>query len=97
MWRIITIKPNDKTGGVSVLNTTDYIKSMDTLLQSKFTDSDGIDHPYFEPLEPNQADQLQINHLDVLKTSVKKDQDDLIISSEVADWLVPDEYDPGTP
>ena len=68
---------------------------MDTLLQSKFTDSDGIDHPYFEHLEPNQADQLQFNHLDVLKTAVKKAQDDLIISSEVADWLVPDEYAPG--
>ena len=70
--RIITLKPNDKTGGVSVLNTEDYIKSMDYLLHAKHTDSDGVDHPYFHRLDPNQADQMQFNDLDRLKSEVSK-------------------------
>lgn len=53
--RQICIKPNDKTGGCSVLNTTDYVNSLETLLSAKHTDSDGFDHPYFQKLDPNIA------------------------------------------
>ena len=54
-------------GGTAVLNTSDYIKSMDLILDSKFIDSDGVEHPYFQKLDENQASQLMFNHLDDLK------------------------------
>lgn len=93
--RHITLKPTDKTGGVAVFNTDDYIKGMESLLHTKFTDSDGIDHPFFQPLNAMEADQMQFNDLEELKSEVKKAKDANIITSEVADWLVPEDYAPG--
>lgn len=93
--RQICIKPNDKTGGCSVLNTTDYVNSLESLLSAKHTDSDGFDHPYFQQLEPNMAAQIQFNDFEKLKTEVNKAKRNKWIDEDIAKWLVPDESSPG--
>ena len=93
--RVLTLKPHDKCGGTAVLNTKDYIKSMELILDAKFTDSDGFDHPYFQKLNAFEADQLLFNHLDELKSVVNKAKRDGIITNDIANWLIPDEYTPG--
>ena len=93
--RVITLKPHDKCGGTAVLNTSDYIKSMDLILDSKFIDSDGVEHPYFQKLDHNQASQLMFNHLDDLKSKVNEAERDNIITTDIANWLIPDDYSPG--
>lgn len=93
--RVITLKPNDKTGGTAILNTKDYISSMEMLLQSKHTDSDGNEHSYFQKLDPLQADQMQFNDWDRLKSEVNKAKNEGLIEKDVAAWLVPDEPAPG--
>ena len=93
--RQITIKPNDKTGGASIMNTEDYIKSMENILDAKFVDSDGVEHPYFQKLDPYQADQMQFNDLERLKEEVSKARNEGWIDNDMAKWLVPDEPAPG--
>ena len=93
--RQITIKPNDKTGGVSIMNTDDYVKSMENLLNSKFIDEDGNEHPYFQKLDAYQADQMQFNDLEKLKKEVSNAKDQGWIDKDIANWLVPDEPAPG--
>ena len=93
--REITIKPNDKTGGTSILNTEDYIKSMHGILDAKFMDGDGHEHPYFQKLDPYQADQLQFNDHNRLKSEVQNAKNKGWIDDKVAKWLVPEEPSPG--
>ena len=93
--RVITCKPHDKTGGTAVLNTGDYINSMETLLTSKFSNPDGSEQPYFQKLDPNQADQMQFNDLDRLKSEVSKAKAAGWIDKDIASWLVPGEHSPG--
>ena len=45
---MITIKPNDKTGGCSILNTTDYIKALELLLYDTYLDENSNRKPYYE-------------------------------------------------
>ena len=93
--RQITIKPNDKTGGCSVLNTSDYIESMEILLKAKHTDANGQEHPYFQELEANMANQIQFNDHERLKSEVNKAKKEGWIDSDTAKWLIPDESSPG--
>ena len=93
--RVITIKPNDKTGGCSVLNTSDYIDSMEILLKAKHTDANGQEHPYFQELDAYQADQIQFNDYERLKREVNKAKKEDWIDSDTAKWLESEEPSPG--
>ena len=82
--RVITIKPNDKNGGTSILRTCDYIGNLEHLLNSKHIDKNGFEHNYFAKLEHYTADQLQFNHWVKLKEEVDKAKSLGYIESGVA-------------
>jgi hypothetical protein len=93
--REITIKPTDKTGGIAVMDTEDYIKGMEIILDAKHRDEHGVDYNYFVPLEHFEGDQHQFNQYEELKVKVKEAKEGRIIKEEVAKWLIPDSYAPG--
>ena len=93
--REITIKPSDKTGGICIMNTDDYINSMESILKAKFTDKDGTKLEYFQQLEPAEADQLLFNHHNALKVEVEAAKSAGWIDKDQAEWLVPPEPSPG--
>ena len=67
--RHITIMPTDKTGGVAVFNTDDYIKGMESLLHTKFIDSNGIDHPFFNhsmPWRQTRCNSMTLKSLNLM-------------------------------
>ena len=45
---VITIKPNDKEGGQSVMDTPDYIAKMEKQLNATVTDNSGLEQKYYE-------------------------------------------------
>jgi len=67
--RIITIKPNDKTGGCSILNTIDYIKSLDNLLNDTYLDKHNVSHPLYEGDVSHETLKL---HWQMIKEVVEK-------------------------
>ena len=89
--RKIVIKACDKTGGSAVMNTCDYVDSMNTILNATHKDPDGTEHKYFEQLDPNVASQMLFNDLDNLKSEVNNALNMQWIDKEQAKWLVPDE------
>ena len=93
--RVITLKPNDKMGGVSVMNTDDYIEEMLHMLNAVHTDKDGRNHPYFERLNQRQAVDLQQQHLQDLHDTVDRGVQNGWITGDIANWLVPDQPSPG--
>ena len=50
--RLITLKPNDKMGGQSILPTEDYIESLIKQLEDSYVDEQGETHHYYQPVEP---------------------------------------------
>ena len=93
--REVTIKATDKTGGICILNTEDYVDSMEKILNAKFVDKDGSELDYFQKLDPAEADQLLHNHHHQLKKEVDNAQSLGIIDKDQAKWLVPDEPSAG--
>ena len=56
--RIITVKPNDKSGGCSILNLPDYVDACHSHLYSTFTDEHGQVQQYYRDHVPQQI----LNH-----------------------------------
>lgn len=55
--RNIIIKPNDKMGGQSVINTDDYVEKVEGMLTETFVDENGEDNKYYEgPMHCNGRD-----------------------------------------
>ena len=50
--RLITVKPNNKMGGQSILPTEDYIDSLMAQLEDSYVDKQGQTHQYYQPVEP---------------------------------------------
>ena len=46
--RKIVIKPNDKMGGQSVMNTKDYVEKVEGMLNATFQDENGEERRYYE-------------------------------------------------
>ena len=46
--RKIVIKPNDKMGGQSVMNTKDYVEKVEGMLNATFQDENGEEKRYYE-------------------------------------------------
>ena len=79
--RIITVKPNDKMGGQSILPTEDYIESLMKQLEDSYQDKQGVTHQYYKPVE---LFLLRTHHSaikDYLEGAVK---DGVITSSDAA-------------
>ena len=93
--RLITIKPCDKTGGVAIINTTDYINSLEKQLAATFTDENGVKSEYFEKLDPGRVEPLGRIYRNKLADDVEMARVEGIIEDEVAAWLVPDEINHG--
>ena len=68
---------------------------MNRLLYSKHIDDQGAEHNYFQKLTPVEADQAQWEDLEKLKEEVKRALQKGWITSDIADWLIPDEFSPG--
>ena len=89
--REVTIKPSDKTGGICVLNTDEYVASMESILNLKFMDKDGSELEYFRKLDQAEADQLLHNHHHRLQQEVDEAKRLGYIDKDQASWLVPEE------
>ena len=90
--RRIIIKPNDKMGGQSIMNTEDYVEKVKKMLNETFVDETGEVKRYYEgPLAGMYVDQqfLQIKHF------LDKSVEDGIISATDAKNLLPTEATPG--
>ena len=85
--RIITLKPNDKMGGQSILPTQDYIDSLMGQLEDSYIDKDGITHNYYKPVEPF----LLTSHHTAIKEFLDKAVSDDVISKSDATLLLEDE------
>ena len=68
---------------------------MNRLLHSKHIDDQGAEHNYFQKLTPAETDLAQWEDLEKLKEEVKRALQKGWITSDIADWLIPDEFSPG--
>ena len=53
--REVTLKPNDKAGGCSLLDVPDYQAACISHLQSTFTDTNGQELPYYRQDVPGEV------------------------------------------
>ena len=90
--RRIVIKPNDKMGGQSVMNTADYVQKVEGMLRATFVDEGGEQRHYYKgPIAGMYVDQ-HYNHIkSFLEESAKKE----IITESDAKNLLPAEPTPG--
>jgi hypothetical protein len=84
---IVTIKPNDKTGGCSILNTEDYIAAFELMLNKVIVDEQGNNTPCYE--RDVSVDVLK-DHWRQVKEVVEKGIKDGYIHPKDKPFLVPD-------
>ena len=90
--RNIVIKPNDKMGGQSVMNTNDYVEKVGQMLNETFQDENGeVKRYYAGPIAGMFVDHHYNQIKEFLEESAKKE----IISESDAKNLLPEEPTPG--
>ena len=90
--RRIVIKPNDKMGGQSVMNTVDYVKRVEEMLNATFVDENDEEKRYYEgPIAGMYVDQ----HFNQIKSFLEESSRSEIITENDAKNLLPKEPTPG--
>jgi len=90
--RRIIIKPNDKMGGQSVMNTEDYVNKVKKMLNETFVDQNGDEQKYYEgPLAGMYVD----HHFLQIKRFLDESAEEGLISTTDAKNLLPTEATPG--
>ena len=90
--RNIVIKPNDKMGGQSIMNTSDYVRKVDTMLNDTYTDENGEEKRYYQgPLAGMYVDKHYID----IKRFLEESADNGIINKSDVKNLLPEEPTPG--
>ena len=90
--RRIVIKPNDKIGGQSLMNTGDYVEKVQKMLHQTFTDNNGEEKRYYEgPLAGMYVDHQHIQ----IKCFLNESAEEGIICKEDAKNLLPEVPTPG--
>ena len=90
--RIITVKPNDKSGGCSILNLSDYVDACHSQLYSTFADEHGQPQQYYRDHVP---DQILKHHWGQVKDLVSEGVDAGHVHLDDVPHLVPPEPKPG--
>ena len=90
--REITIKPNDKSGGCSILNMPDYLSACQSHLYSTFRDDNGQELPYYRQKVPGEVLK---HHWAQIKDAVAEGVESGIVHPEDVPLLVPPEPKPG--
>ena len=90
--RDITIKPNDKNGGVSVLNTSDYIEACESMLFATYKDLEGSNQTYYRTNVPKE---VVFHHWARVKDTVEEGRKAGYISESDAQAMVPPDPKPG--
>ena len=85
--RTITIKPNDKTGGCSILNTEDYIAALQLMLKKVLIDENGNYSPCYEQ---DVSEEVLADHWKLVKEVVEKGIKDGYIHPKDKPFLLPD-------
>ena len=85
--RLITVKPNDKMGGQSILPTEDYIDSLMRQLEDSYTDKQGVTHKYYQQVDPF----ILTSHHSSIKDFLDGAAKDGVISSSDVTLLLDDE------
>ena len=85
--RKITIKPNDKDGGQSVMDTPDYIEKMEKHLNAMVIDEQGLEQKYYEPSGPIEVSR----DYGIIQNFLEKSAEEGIISKKDAINLLPEE------
>ena len=91
--REVTLKPNDKSGGCSLLNVPDYISTCHEHLYSTFKDENGQEQPYYRQKVP--GDVLR-HHWAKIKDAVDEGVSQGFVHPEDVPHLVQPEPKPGT-
>ena len=90
--RKIVIKPNDKMGGQSVMNTEDYVKKVEEMLSATFVDENNEEQRYYKgPIAGMYVDQ----HFNHIKKYLEGSAKSGIITESDAKNLLPKEPTPG--
>ena len=90
--RKIVIKPNDKMGGQSVMNTEDYVKKVEEMLSATFVDENNEEQRYYKgPIAGMYVDQ----HFNHIKKYLEESAKSGIITESDAKNLLPKEPTPG--
>ena len=90
--RNICIKPNDKNGGCSVMNTNDYIKQCEAMLYATYKDDKGEEQTYYRTDVPKEVLR---HHWSKIKDAVDVGKQAGYISVGDAAAMVPEEPKPG--
>ena len=85
--RKITIKPNDKDGGQSIMDTPDYIEKMEKHLSATVIDKNGIEKKYYEHSGPIEVTR----DFGLIQNFLEKSAEEGIISAKDKVNLLPEE------
>ena len=90
--RNICIKPNDKNGGCSVMNTSDYIKQCEAMLYATYKDAAGEEQTYYRTNVPKE---VLTHHWSNIKDAVEEGRRAGYVSDGDAALMVTNEPKPG--